>query len=187
MDKVVFIDRDGTINVEVGYLHKKEDLKLFPDVAKGIALLKQRGYQVVVITNQAGVARGYYTEEDVEILHNYLNEQLLVQANTQIDDFYYCPHHPVHGIGKYKQDCDCRKPNIGMFKQREQVSLIHKQSSWMIGDKQLDVEAGKRFGLNTILVSTGYGKTEHEKEITYEDYYAETFFEAVKIIIESKE
>ena len=96
--KVVFLDRDGTMNLEVNYLHRKEDLKLIDGTAEAIRLLNEAGYKVIVITNQAGVARGYYTEEDVKILHDYMNE-VLERDGAHVDAFYYCPHHPEHGIG----------------------------------------------------------------------------------------
>ena len=91
--KVVFLDRDGTMNLEVNYLHRKEDLKLIDGTAEAIRLLNEAGYKVIVITNQAGVARGYYTEEDVKILHDYMNE-VLERDGAHVDAFYYCPHHP---------------------------------------------------------------------------------------------
>lgn len=90
--KVVFLDRDGTMNVEVNYLHRKEDLKLIDGTAEAVRLLNEAGYKVIVITNQAGVARGYYTEADVKILHDYMNE-VLERDGAHVDAFYYCPHH----------------------------------------------------------------------------------------------
>ena len=107
--KTVFLDRDGTINVEKNYLYRPEEFEFIPKAPEAIAMLNQAGYQVIVISNQAGVARGYYTENDVETLHNYVNEQLK-KWNAHIDAFYYCPHHPDAGIGKYKVKCHCRKP-----------------------------------------------------------------------------
>ena len=114
MDRVVFLDRDGTINEEVEYLYRPEDLRFLPGVPEAIKRLNGAGFKVVVITNQAGVARGYYTEADVERLHSYMN-RLLEEKGAHIDGFYYCPHHPEHGIGEYKKDCECRKPKTGMF------------------------------------------------------------------------
>lgn len=162
MDKrarVVFMDRDGTINEEVSYLHRKEDLILLPGAARSVRRLNEAGYQVVVVTNQAGVARGYYTEEDVKTLHGYLNE-VLARDQAVIDAFYYCPHHPVYGIGAYRTNCSCRKPDIGMFKAAEQAFKdgINKEESYMIGDKLSDIQAGRRYGVTSILVGTGYGR-----------------------------
>lgn len=160
--KTVFLDRDGTINVEKNYLYRPEDFQFIENAPEAIALLKKHGYQVIVVTNQAGVARGYYTEEDVKRLHEYINEQLR-KWNTQIDAFYYCPHHPTAGIGKYKRNCNCRKPKTGMFEQACRDFEVDLENSWMIGDNKGDIEAGRNFGLRTILVRTGYGE-ELEKE-----------------------
>lgn len=160
--KTVFLDRDGTINVEKNYLYKPEDFQFIENAPEAIVLLKKHGYRVIVVTNQAGVARGYYTEADVKRLHAYINEQLQ-KWNTQIDAFYYCPHHPTAGIGKYKRDCNCRKPKTGMFEQACRDFEVDRENSWMIGDNKGDIEAGRNFGLRTILVRTGYGE-ELEKE-----------------------
>ncbi|MCI8513500.1 MAG: D-glycero-beta-D-manno-heptose 1,7-bisphosphate 7-phosphatase [Lachnospiraceae bacterium] len=159
MDRIVFLDRDGTINVEKCYLYKPEEFEFIEGVPEAIRLLNEAGYKVAVITNQAGVARGYYAEEDVERLHRYINERL-AEKGAHIDAFFYCPHHPEKGIGKYKKECGCRKPGIGMFLQAEEFFDVDKENSWMIGDKHADIEAGKNYGVRTILVRTGYGKEE---------------------------
>ena len=163
MEKVIFLDRDGTLNKEVNYLHRKEDLVLLPGVPEALKAFKEQGYKLVVITNQAGVARGYYTEDDVKELHRYMNE-LLEKAGAGIDAFYYCPHHPEHGIGKYKIQCHCRKPETGMFEMAEQDFTVDKSKSWMIGDKLIDIEAGRNYGVRTVLVGTGYGAGVHEEQ-----------------------
>lgn len=163
--KVIFLDRDGTMNKEVSYLYKPEDLILLPGVADAVARFNEAGYRVVVITNQAGVARGYYTEEDVRNLHEYMNRVLTV-SGAHIDSFYYCPHHPDYGIGSYKQNCHCRKPGIGMFEEAEKAfeNGINKEKSYMIGDKLLDTEAGHNYGVTSILVGTGYGTEIRKKQ-----------------------
>ena len=122
---VFFLDRDGTINEEVNYLHRPEDLKILPGAAEAISRFNQAGFLVIVITNQAGIGRGYYTQQDMEKLNEYMN-QVLAEQNAYIDGFYFCPHHPEHGIGEYKKVCDCRKPGIGMFRQAEQDFFIEK-------------------------------------------------------------
>lgn len=187
--KVVFLDRDGTINEEVNYLHRKEDLVLVSGVPEAIACLNRAGYEVIVVTNQAGVARGYYSEEDVCALHTYLN-QVLEKDGAHIDAFYYCPHHPVHGIGAYRCVCRCRKPDIGLLENAEQQGgEIDKEHSWMIGDKVSDTEAGRRFGIRSILVGTGYGAEIYQKDCKegknsgYDMYY-EDLFQAVKRILQ---
>ena len=134
LNKVVFLDRDGTLNEEVNYLHKPEDMKLLPGVPQALKKLKDAGYKLIVVTNQAGVARGYYTEEDVKILHQYMN-QLLEKEGAEIDAFYYCPHHPVHGIGAYKKVCNCRKPGTGMFEMAEKDFPVDRAASYMIGTR----------------------------------------------------
>lgn len=153
----IFLDRDGTINEEVHYLHRKEDLKLLPMAAEAIRLWNESGFRVVVVTNQAGVARGYYGEPDVAALHQHM-DKVLRQMGGHIDGFYYCPHHPEHGVGRYKVDCHCRKPDTGMFEKAAQDGAVDKAHSYMVGDKWLDIQAGARFGVHTALVGTGYGK-----------------------------
>ncbi len=162
MEKVIFLDRDGTLNEEVNYLHRKEDLKLLPGVTEALKKLREAGYKLIVITNQAGVARGYYQEADVQELHQYMN-RLLKEQGAGIDAFFYCPHHPEHGIGVYKKACHCRKPETGMFEMAQQMFEIDRSASWMIGDKLIDVEAGRRYGVSTVLVGTGYGAEERRK------------------------
>lgn len=190
MDKIIFLDRDGTMNEEVHYLHKPEDLHILSGVAEALKLLRDAGFQIVVVTNQAGVARGYYTCQDVETLHQYLNEQLKKEG-AWVDHFFYCPHHPVHGIGDYKIECDCRKPGTGMFVMAEQYYQIDKSNSYMIGDKLLDVEAGNQYGVKSILVGTGYGAAIHEKmmkegkEPIY-DIYAKDLMDAARFIIKGE-
>ena len=187
MDRVVFLDRDGTINEEVEYLYRPEDLRFLPGVPEAIKRLNGAGFKVVVITNQAGVARGYYTEADVERLHSYMN-RLLEEKGAHIDGFYYCPHHPVHGIGPYKIQCQCRKPGTGMFEMAGGRFDVDKAHSFMVGDKLLDVEAGKNYGLASILVGTGYGREQHEEDMktglspAY-DFYAETLPDAARWIL----
>lgn len=186
MEQVVFLDRDGTLNQEVNYLHRPEDLKLIPGVPEALGLLKEAGYRLVVVTNQAGVARGYYTEEDVRNLHLYMN-QVLERDGASIDAFYYCPHHPEYGVGTYRQACHCRKPDTGMFEMAGKRFEVDKARSFMVGDKLLDVEAGKNYGLTSILVGTGYGKEQHEQAagqgVLY-DCYADSMMEAAHWIVE---
>lgn len=164
MEPVIFLDRDGTLNEEVNYLHRIEDLVLLPGVAEALRSLREAGYKLVVVTNQAGVARGYYGEEDVKTLHAYMNK-LLERQGAGIDGFFYCPHHPEHGIGAYRTVCRCRKPGTGMFEQAERLFEVDKARSWMIGDKLLDVQAGRNYGVHTALVGTGYGAGEHEEQL----------------------
>lgn len=180
--KAVFLDRDGTINIEKHYLYRTEDFEFIEGVPEAIALLRQRGYLAIVVTNQAGVARGMYTERQVDELHRYINGELR-KRDTQIDGFYYCPHHPTAGIGKYRVKCNCRKPETGLLERACRDFGIEKDGSWVVGDKSGDIESGKRFGLKTILVRTGYGRTLEEEGYREADYIADDLYQAVKTII----
>lgn len=162
MEKCIFLDRDGNINVEVDYLHKPEDFRFEKNADKAIKIFNDMGYKVIVITNQSGVARGYYTEEDVVKLHEYM-DGLLKDIGAKVDAYYYCPHHPEKGIGKYKTDCKCRKPELGMFLQAKEEFDVDFENSMIVGDKLSDVEAGLRLGMKSILVRTGHGKKEEQK------------------------
>ncbi len=181
MEKVIFLDRDGTLNVEVNYLHRKEDLVLLPGVPEALKAFKDQGYKLVVITNQAGVARGYYTEDDVKELHRYMNE-LLAGQGAGIDAFYYCPHHPEHGIGKYKIRATAASRKPACLKWRNRILTVDKASSWMIGDKLIDIEAGRNYGVRTVLVGTGYGAGVHDEQKKKGDFpydlYADDLLEA---------
>lgn len=188
--KTIFLDRDGTINEEVKYLYRPEDLKLLDGVPEAVRMFNRAGFRVIVITNQAGVGRGYYSEADVEKLHGYLNQRL-EKESAHIDAFYYCPHHPEHGIGSYKKACQCRKPGIGMFLAAEKDYFVDKGHSYMIGDKLIDAEAGHNYGITSLLVGTGYGRECHRQsqerldgaEPAY-DYFAEDLKNAAKLIID---
>lgn len=154
--RAVFLDRDGTINVEKDYLHRPEEFEFIPGATEAIGILKRAGYLVVVVTNQSGVARGYYAEEDVERLHRHMDE-LLAAFGTAVDGYYFCPHHPENGLDAYLTDCACRKPLPGMLLKAAKEMGIDLKSSWMIGDKLVDIEAGMGAGCSTALVLTGYG------------------------------
>jgi len=160
--RAVFLDRDGTINVEKDYLYRCEDFAFLPGVDAAIRRLKEAGFVVVVTTNQSGVARGYYSEEDVRRLHEHL-QQLLRQQRTEVDAFYFCPHHPTAGLGAYRRDCDCRKGSPGMLLQAAKEHALDLSRSFMVGDKCADVEAGERAGCTPLLVRTGYGRTDEKK------------------------
>ena len=157
MRKAVFFDRDGVLNVDKSYLGFIKDFEWMDGAKEALAYLTAEGYAIIVVTNQSGVARGYYTEDDVKELHRYMNE-LLAGQGVKIDAFYYCPHHPEHGIGKYKVRCHCRKPETGMFEMAEQDFAVDKASSWMIGDKSSDIAAATAAGLDGIRRSLDPGE-----------------------------
>jgi D-glycero-D-manno-heptose 1,7-bisphosphate phosphatase len=156
--RAVFLDRDGTINIEKEYLHKIEDFEFIPGAPEAIKRLKDAGFLVIVVSNQSGVARGYFDEQAVDTLHEHIQAELAAYG-TSIDAFYFCPHHPVNGVDHYQVDCDCRKGAPGMLLQAAREHEIDLQRSFMIGDKLADIEAGQRAGCQSILVLTGYGET----------------------------
>ncbi|MCL5959592.1 MAG: HAD family hydrolase [Chloroflexi bacterium] len=154
MKWAVFLDRDGTINEEVEYLGDPRDLRLSSGAIEGIRLLNQAGVSAIVISNQAGVGRGYFSVAAVEAVHQRLEEQLS-SHEAHVDAIYYCPHHPEDG-------CDCRKPKSGLVKRAAEDHGIDLGSSFIVGDKETDLEAGRRVGCRTVLVLTGYGLQERE-------------------------
>lgn len=159
LKKAIFLDRDGTINVEKDYLVRPEEFEFIPGAPAAISRLKRAGFLVIVVTNQSGVARGYFDIDAVHRLHEHLQQQLSA-VGTGIDGFYLCPHHPEHGVGEFKIECDCRKGNPGMLLRAAMDYGIDLAHSYMIGDKLADVEAGIRAGCQPILVLTGYGQSE---------------------------
>ena len=156
--RAVFLDRDGTINIEKNYLHTIEDFEFIPGAPEAIKKLKEAGFLVIVVSNQSGVARGYFDEDSVNQLHQHIQAELAVYG-TSIDDFYFCPHHPDKGLGVYKAACNCRKGKPGMLLQAALEHNLDLQHSFMVGDKLADIVAGERAGCKSILVLTGYGAT----------------------------
>ncbi|MBL7960382.1 HAD family hydrolase, partial [bacterium] len=129
--RAVFIDRDGTLNVEKDYVYKIEDFEFIPGAKEAIRLLNEHHFKVIVISNQSGIARGYYTPNDVHLLHDYIQRELR-KEKAQIDAFFYCPHHPDGTVDEFRKLCDCRKPSPGMILQAEQKLNIDLQSSYVI-------------------------------------------------------
>ncbi len=157
--RAVFLDRDGTINVEKNYLYRPEEFMFIPGVPDAIRRLNEAGFLVVVVTNQSGVARGYFNTDAVARLHEHLQERLR-RDGAHVDAFYTCPHHPTAGIGSYRTECDCRKGRPGMLLEAARDLRIDLARSYMVGDKKADIEAGERAGCTAILVLTGYGAQE---------------------------
>lgn len=146
MNKAVFLDRDGTINIDVSHLYKIEDFKFVKGIPEFIKRFNDQGYRIIVITNQAGIAKGYYTEDDMHKLHRYINE-LLSQYDAHIDAFYFCPHHPdITG------ECNCRKPKTGMVEQAIKDFDIDVKKSLLFGDKPWDIECGERCGIQSYYI-----------------------------------
>ncbi len=137
MNKASFLDRDGTINVEKYYLYRKEDFEFLPGVIEALKKLQEAGYLLLIITNQSGIGRGYYSENDFEKLNNWMIDYLKDRGIT-ITSVYYCPHLPDAIIPQYKKKCNCRKPQLGMFKQAVEDYNIDLCQSYAIGDKMRD-------------------------------------------------
>ena len=161
MKKAIFLDRDGTINVEKDYIYKSEDLIFEEGTIEALKTFKNLGYILIVVSNQSGIARGYFTEEDLNIFNNNMN-RILKKNGVEITEFYCCPHHP-DGIGEYKKVCECRKPNNKMIEDAIKKYNIDREKSYMIGDKTSDIGAGLKSNLKTVLVKTGYGLKDMEK------------------------
>jgi D-glycero-D-manno-heptose 1,7-bisphosphate phosphatase len=160
--RAVFLDRDGTINVEKDYLYRVEDFEFIAGAPEAIRRLKNAGFLVVVVTNQSGVARGYYSLEDVEVLHRHIQKEL-ARLGTALDGFYVCPHHPTEGVGEFRRECDCRKGKPGLLLKAAAEHNIDLSRSFMVGDKAADIEAGEQAGCVSLLVLTGYGADEAYK------------------------
>jgi D-glycero-D-manno-heptose 1,7-bisphosphate phosphatase len=144
--KTIFLDRDGTLIEEVNFLHRVEDLRFFDFTDEAVTILKDAGYRIVIVTNQSGIGRGIYTEEQMHAIHETIQERLSVR----LDAFYFCPHLPDAG-------CPCRKPGLGMIETAVSELGIDLEGSWMVGDKLLDIELGFNAGIRTAMVMTGYG------------------------------
>jgi D-glycero-D-manno-heptose 1,7-bisphosphate phosphatase len=175
----VFLDRDGTINEEVGYLNDLSRLKLLPGVGEALKLLKDNGFKLIVITNQSGPARGYFPEALVHEA-NELIQKRLRKKGVQIDDFFICFHHP-------DEKCNCRKPKTGLILQALEKYPIDLKKSYMVGDKIVDIETAYNAGIKGILVLTGYGKGELKyvapRKGIYPHFVAKNLKEAAEFII----
>ncbi|HCW92605.1 D-glycero-alpha-D-manno-heptose-1,7-bisphosphate 7-phosphatase [Flexistipes sinusarabici] len=158
---IVFIDRDGTLNKEAGYINHIDNFQLYPFVYQAIRLLNHFNILSVVITNQAGIGRGYFTESFLKYVHNKMFS-MLKKNGAFIDGLYYCPHHPSSKLAEYAVECDCRKPKTKMLeKALEEFSPeVDRKKIYVIGDKFSDIKMGSNFGCRTVMVKTGYGKGE---------------------------
>lgn len=163
--KAAFIDRDGVINEERNYVYRIEDFIMLPGVPEGLALLRDAGYLLIVVTNQAGIARGYYDHAAVETLHDHLRAQLRTEG-VELDAIYLCPHHPLGSVPEYAIACDCRKPAPGLLLQAAQDFAVDLSASILIGDKLSDIEAGRRAGVRSaVLVESGHAISEDERSL----------------------
>jgi D-glycero-D-manno-heptose 1,7-bisphosphate phosphatase len=158
----LFFDRDGTLNTEVDFLSRPEELRLIPNAARAIREANEFGVKVFIITNQSGIARGLFTETDLAAIHERLIA-MLAKEGARVDAIYFCPHHPGYGTTPYKRDCACRKPKPGMLKKARKDHGIHLSQSFVIGDRGIDMQAGRSAGCRTALVLTGYGTVEQDE------------------------
>ncbi len=154
--RAVFLDRDGTIIREAGYLSDPDGVELLPGSVDAMRRLRAAGFLLVVVTNQSGIARGYYGEKELAEIHRTL-DRMLSERGARIDAYYYCPHHPEHGDVR---ECDCRKPGTGMADTAARERDIDLKASYFVGDKASDVELGINAGGRTVLVLTGFGEQE---------------------------
>jgi len=159
MRSAVFLDRDGTVSEEVGYVNHLDRFKIYPWSAPAIRRLNDAGLTVIIVTNQSGVARGYFPEELVRLVHDLLRKSLQ-DAGARIDGIYYCPHHPDGRESAFRMVCDCRKPAPGLLQRATLDHGLDLKSSFVVGDRYLDIETGFRAGARGILVLSGYGKGE---------------------------
>jgi len=178
--KVIFLDRDGTLIEEKDFLTNVDDIEIFPHSSEAIGILRKLGYLIVVVSNQSGVARGYLTEQQVIEINEEIFRRLEEQ-DARPDLFFYCPHHPEATLAEYRVECDCRKPAPGMVRMAEQLLNIDIRTSFSIGDKLSDVQLCQNLGGRGLLVLTGYGKSELEKSESTgvrPDYIADNLLDA---------
>jgi D-glycero-D-manno-heptose 1,7-bisphosphate phosphatase len=184
--RAVFMDRDGTISEEIGYVNHVSRFRIYEYSAEAVRLLNENEWLAILVTNQAGVARGYFTEDLVGKVHSAL-EGGLAQGAARLDAIYYCAHHPSVGEPPYRFDCECRKPKPGLIQRAVADYEIDVAQSWMIGDRFSDVELARNAGLRSVLVLSGYGRGEWEYQRASwkhePDLVAENLLEAVKKIV----
>jgi D-glycero-D-manno-heptose 1,7-bisphosphate phosphatase len=185
--KAIIMDRDGTLCEEVGYVNHVDRIRLPERSIEAVVRANRAGYAAVVVTNQAGVARGYFAEDLVHRVHDRIRERIEARGG-RLDAVYYCPHHPDVGEYRYRKTCNCRKPRAGMLERARDEMGIDLERSYMIGDSIRDIEAGHAVGATTVLVLTGYGRGELEYRSSgwkvRPDHVAEDLLEAVEWILE---
>ena len=145
-NKAVFFDRDGTLNVDVHYLHRPEDFEWIPGAKEAIKYVNDHGYLAILVTNQSGVARGYYPESDIWYVYDWMNEQLAV-IGAHLDALYYCPHHPDGTVPEYTRTCNCRKPGPQLINEACAKYDIDKQQSYFVGDNDTDMQCAANAGI----------------------------------------
>lgn len=182
--KAVFLDRDGVINEEVNYAHRRDQLTLVPRTADAIRLLNDNGFLVVVVSNQAGIGRGLYEECDMHAFNSTMEQALEKESNAHVDAIYWCAHHPEAVRGAYRIACNCRKPNPGMILRASEELSVNLSRSFMVGDKWSDIDAGRRATCTTVIVRTGHGEQELADEKKRKaNYIAADLYDAVHFIL----
>ncbi len=177
--KAVFLDRDGVLNEDSGYVSRVQDVKICEGVFEGLRILRDAGFLLIVITNQSGIARGYYNESDVWAVHDYMTE-LFKEHGTKVDLWLHCPHHPDGEVEPFILDCDCRKPAIGLIQQAlKKFPGISLKKSFLIGDKISDIDCGKNAGIHAIQIVSAGIYPRHKTP----DHTAQDFLEAVRYIV----
>ena len=183
----IFLDRDGTVTDEVGYINHISRAKVYPFAPDAVRILKSTGLPVIIVTNQSGVGRGYFTEEMVGQVHLVVEETLRA-AGTGIDAYYYCPHHPSATVKGYRQECRCRKPGTGMPEEAAERFGIDLSRSYVVGDTYRDMKMGFAIGARTVMLMTGYGRGEYEYRrgewFRMPDLIAENLLDAAKLIVQ---
>ena len=183
----VFVDRDGTINEQMGYINHPSRFVILPGVPEAIRLLNSNDFLVIVVSNQSGVAWGYFPIDLVHKVHDEL-KRILNKNNCTVDGIFFCPHHSQGTVPEYRLECDCRKPKTGLIKQAQEVFDIDMSSSYVIGDRYSEIELANRLNLKGVLVKTGYGRGEVKYILPGKpqpDYIAEDLLDAAKWIIGS--
>ncbi|SDP05549.1 D-glycero-alpha-D-manno-heptose-1,7-bisphosphate 7-phosphatase [Selenomonas ruminantium] len=152
--KAVFFDRDGTLNVDIAYLHRLEDFVWIEGAKEAIKYVNDKGYLAILVTNQSGVARGFYPEEDIQAVYDWMNAEL-AKIGAHLDALFYCPHHPQGKILQYTKACNCRKPATGMVDEACCHFHINRVKSFLVGDSDNDMECARRAGLTGIYYDGG--------------------------------
>jgi D-glycero-D-manno-heptose 1,7-bisphosphate phosphatase len=181
LSRAVFLDKDGTLIENVPYNVDPEKIRLYPDAALALKRLQDEGYKLFVISNQSGIAYGYFEESALGNVWNEISGELAT-AGVKIDGYYYCPHHPEGKVDAYKQECECRKPSAGMLVKAAEEHNINLSRSWMIGDILNDVEAGNKAGCKTILINNGNETEWVMGDQRVPDYFAASLLESAIII-----
>lgn len=184
--KAIFLDRDGTINEEAGYITHPSQIRVYNFAIEAIRMINRAGYLAIVATNQAGIARGVFTEDFLAEINLLINDTL-ERGGARLDAIYFCPHHPENGLPPYRNNCNCRKPLPGMLLRAAEEFNIDLAGSYMIGDRYRDIQAGHSAGTRSILVRTGYGEeelaSEAEKWPRTPDHVASNLLEATQWIL----